>query len=136
MLVLNEIIDLAEREKKSCMFLKLDFEKIFDCVGWDFLRYMLKRLCFGSRWMEACVFNSNMFALVNESPAKDFMVSKGLRQLCPLSPVLFSIVIEGLAWLLKKTVGVGNIHGFRVSAYRSFRIFLFAEDTIVLGGSS
>lgn len=47
MLVLNEVINYAKRNKKECVVVKVDFEKAYDCVSWGFLRYQLRRICFG-----------------------------------------------------------------------------------------
>lgn len=40
-MVLDEIIDLAKREKKKRMLLNVDFEKACDNVNWGFMKYML-----------------------------------------------------------------------------------------------
>lgn len=80
--VANEVVDQATREKKDyCMF-KVDVEKAYDCVSWDLLRFMIKRMGFCSiliGWMEACIFNSHMSILVNGILTKDFKVERGLR---------------------------------------------------------
>ncbi|GKV03082.1 hypothetical protein SLEP1_g15450 [Rubroshorea leprosula] len=41
--VANEIIDEAKRKKKSSFVFKVDFEKAFDKVNWNFLDYMMMR---------------------------------------------------------------------------------------------
>lgn len=81
-LVLNEAVDFASREKTRCMLVKMDFEKVYNCVSWDFLRSMLCSMGFGEGWcgwLETLVFNSSMFVLVNGSLMKDFKVSRALR---------------------------------------------------------
>lgn len=81
-LVANEIVDYAPRTKKESLLFKVDFDKAFDRVSWDFLRYMMKRMGFRSiwlKWMEAIVFTSHFFVLINKSPSKDFEVEIGLR---------------------------------------------------------
>lgn len=75
------------------------------CVDWNFLRSMLKIMGFGSmwlKWMDSAVFTSSISVLVNGSPSEDFQVTKGLRQGDPLSPFLFTIVVEGLAGMVRK----------------------------------
>ncbi|XP_058775772.1 uncharacterized protein LOC131650047 [Vicia villosa] len=82
-LVVNEVLDYAKIFKKSFMMVKVDFEKAYDCVSWDFLRYLLRRMCFGEKWrswMEALIFNISMSILVNGSTTRDFLVSRGLCQ--------------------------------------------------------
>ncbi|XP_058760640.1 uncharacterized protein LOC131633987 [Vicia villosa] len=104
-LVTNEIIDYAKRFKKECLTCKVDFAQAYDCVDWDFVRFMLKSTGFGSRWMkwmDSVVFTSTMSILVNGSPIEYFQVSKGLRQGDPMSPFLFTIVEEGLAGMVRK----------------------------------
>ncbi|PNX93422.1 cysteine-rich receptor-like protein kinase, partial [Trifolium pratense] len=82
-LVVNELIDLAKRRKDKCLMLKVDFERAYDTVNWNFLEYMMRRMGFDQHWLEwmrACIFNSSMSVLVNGSPTEDFLVGKGLRQ--------------------------------------------------------
>ncbi|XP_058758239.1 uncharacterized protein LOC131631463 [Vicia villosa] len=50
-LVVNEVVDLARREKRSYVVLKVDFEKAYDRVNWNFAKYVLVRMGFCARWM-------------------------------------------------------------------------------------
>ncbi|KHN14499.1 Transposon TX1 putative 149 kDa protein, partial [Glycine soja] len=40
-LVANEVVKEARRSKRSCMVFKVDFEKAYDSVSWQFLFYMM-----------------------------------------------------------------------------------------------
>jgi hypothetical protein len=87
-LVVNELIDLAKRRKDKCLLFKVDFERAYDTVNWQFLDYMMRRMGFAegwTRWIRACVIHSSMSVLVNGSPTNEFHVGKGLRQGDPLS---------------------------------------------------
>jgi hypothetical protein len=58
-LVVNELVDLAKRQGNKCLIFKVDFEKAYDSVDWDFLDYMLRRFGFCDTWIgwiRACVF--------------------------------------------------------------------------------
>lgn len=61
--MVNEISDLAKRENKDSMVMKIDFERACDCVSWNYLRYLFDRLKFRDKWKswtEAIVFSSSM----------------------------------------------------------------------------
>jgi hypothetical protein len=45
-LVVNELLDLAKRRKDKCLFFKVDFERAYDTVNWNFLDYMMGRMGF------------------------------------------------------------------------------------------
>ena len=39
--IANEVVEEARRLKKSCLVFKVDFEKAYDSVSWQFLFYMI-----------------------------------------------------------------------------------------------
>lgn len=86
--------------------------------------------------VEVCVFTSSISILVNGSPTTEFPVSRGLRQGDPLSPFLFTIVVEGLAGLVKEVVSMVMYKEFNLSDQVSYSLFQFANDTIFMGESS
>jgi hypothetical protein len=135
-LIVNELLDLAKRRKDQCLFFKVDFERAYDTVNWNFLNYMMARMGFADgwrRWIRACVFQSSMSVLVNGSPTRDFIVGKGLRQGDSLSPFLFLIAAEGLTGLMCKAVNSNLFHGYKVSNNISFHTLQFADYTIFMG---
>ncbi|GKD34943.1 RNA-directed DNA polymerase, eukaryota, partial [Tanacetum coccineum] len=73
--ILNEIIQWCKAKKKQTMIFKVDFEKAFDSVRWDFLDDVLKKFGFGSRWcdwIQSCLRSSRGSILVNGSPTSEF----------------------------------------------------------------
>ncbi|XP_058784431.1 uncharacterized protein LOC131659235 [Vicia villosa] len=135
-LVANEVVDFARKEGKNCLLFKVDFEKAYDKVKWKFLRYKLKRMGFGDKWMkwmELLIFNSKISLLVNGSPTKEFFVHKGLRKGDPLSLFLFVLVAEGLTGLVKQSIHVGELQKFTLSDSCSVDILQFADDTLIMG---
>ncbi|MCH95123.1 LINE-1 reverse transcriptase like, partial [Trifolium medium] len=92
---------------RSCLVLKVDFEKAYDSVDWGFLEYMLQRFGFGAKWIEwikACVFSGNLSVLVNGTPTLEINIQRGLKQGDPLAPFLFLLVAEGFAGLMRSAV--------------------------------
>lgn len=49
--VANEVIHEAKRRRKSTIVFKVDFEKAYDSVDWEFLLYMLRRMNFCEQWI-------------------------------------------------------------------------------------
>lgn len=81
-LVLNEILYFSKRNKRECILVNTDFEKAYDCVFWEFLRYVIRRMNFSHKWiswMEATMFSRFMSLLVNNSTTRYFQFFRGLR---------------------------------------------------------
>lgn len=117
------MLDLAKREKMSFLVLKVDYEKAYDCVTWNYLRVLFIRIGFGDNWIswiEVCVFSNSMSVLVNYNTIEDFKVERRLHQGDPLSPFLFVIAMEGLTGLMESIVELGE--GFKINEDESVDI--------------
>jgi len=55
-----------------------------------------------TNWIMSCVISASYAVLINGETTSFFQTDRGLRQDCPLSPLLFILVMEGLSLLLKK----------------------------------
>lgn len=81
-LVVNEVISEAKYKKRLTMVFKVDFEKAYESVRWDFLLYMLRRMNFSDKWIywiRGCLESNSVSVLVNGSPCCEFKMRKGLR---------------------------------------------------------
>ena len=102
-LIANELVDSSLRSKKGGLVCKLDIEKAYDGISWEFLYQVLGRMGFGSRWLtwiKWCISTASFSVLINDSPAGFFPSSRGLRQGDPLSPYLFVIGMEALSCII------------------------------------
>ncbi|GKV23017.1 hypothetical protein SLEP1_g32806 [Rubroshorea leprosula] len=138
--IANEIIDEAKRKKKESFLFKVDFEKAFDKVCWEFIDYMLFRMGFHviwRGWIQECLRSSMISVLINGSPTRQFLAGKGIRQGDPLSPFLFLIVAESLNGLMFTAVEKELFKGVTIGNGATMVSHLqFADDTIFFGEAS
>jgi len=81
-LVANEVVDDYKRRRLEGVLFKVDFEKTYDYVDWNFLDFMLESKGFGSRWRKwiwGCLSSTNFFVVLNGKPGKVFKAFRGLR---------------------------------------------------------
>ena len=50
-LVANEVVEELSRKKKSKVIIKVDYERAYDFMSWDFLYYIMGRLGFYRQWI-------------------------------------------------------------------------------------
>ncbi|XP_057453105.1 uncharacterized protein LOC130744965 [Lotus japonicus] len=136
--IANEVIHEAKRRKQATFVLKVDFEKAYDTISWQFLTYMLRRMKFGERWVrwiKGCLESSCVSVLVNGSPTEEFSMGRGIRQGDPLAPFLFLVVAEGLSGLLRQATLLGKFSPFEFRSEEKIEVSLlqFADDTVFFG---
>jgi hypothetical protein len=104
-----------KRKKQKGIILKLDFEKAYDKVNWDFLQQVLRMKGFPNfwcQWTERVVSKGSVGVQVNDDLGHFFQTKKGLRQGDPLSPILFNLVADMLTVLIERSKGMGLFDGW------------------------
>ncbi len=110
------------------MIISLDAEKAFDRVEWNYLFAILDRFGFGSfftSWIR--LLYTTPVASVNFLFSQYFPLSRGTRQGCPLSPLLFALAIEPLSIALKNSLLFSGITRGRIEHCVS----LYADDLLL-----
>nr|GEW46640.1 putative reverse transcriptase domain, reverse transcriptase zinc-binding domain protein [Tanacetum cinerariifolium] len=95
-----------DRGVPRCAF-KVDIQKAYDTVYWDFLRVTLIGFGFYERmiaWIMECVTTTSFSISINGSLHGYFEGKRGLRQGDPLSPYLFTLIMEVFTLMLKRRV--------------------------------
>ncbi|XP_071695868.1 uncharacterized protein [Rutidosis leptorrhynchoides] len=136
-LIVNESIDFLKANNQKSLLFKVDFEKAFDCLNWDFILEVMRCMGFGCKWRKwilSCLNIASISILFNGSPTKEFSLSRGVRQGDPLSPFLFILAAEVLNILSKAAIENGLFKGTEIGADKVLISHLqYADDTIFLG---
>ncbi|KAJ0877963.1 putative RNA-directed DNA polymerase [Helianthus annuus] len=136
-LMVNEIHRWGEKCKKKGFFFKIDFEKAYDNVNWNFLIDSMSKRGFPDRWchwIKGILKSARSSVLVNGSPTFEFQCFKGLRQGDPISPFLFILVMDVLSSLIDKAKEEGIVKGLKLpNEGPSISHLFYADDAIILG---
>ncbi|GKD46609.1 hypothetical protein Tco_1271254, partial [Tanacetum coccineum] len=95
-----------DRGPPRCAF-KVDIQKAYDTVDWDFLREVMIGFGFHHRmitWIMECVSSTSFSISINGSLHGFFKGKRGLRQGGPLSPYLFTLVMEVFTLMLQRRI--------------------------------
>ena len=107
-----DIFEYCENYDHEGILLFLDFEKAFDSVEWNFLFQTLKKINFGDKfikWMNI-LYTKPMFQIKNNGwISKTCHMTRGIRQGCPISAILYLFVAEILAIEIRSN---NQIEGF------------------------
>ena len=107
-----------KKGKSPWMGLKIDMEKAYDRLEWEFLHKVMK--CFGFpevwiQWVLQCITTPTFSILINGAPYRFFKSKRGLRQGDPLSPFLFVLAGEVLSRMIGRASLNDRIKGVKLS---------------------
>ena len=129
--ILYDILQYADIEQIDAYITQIDFEKAFDSVEWPFLFETLKTLNFGDNfisWIKTIYTDITACAGNNGNYSKYFKLSRSIRQGCPISALLFLLVVERLA---NKIRSDPNIKGIEISN-EIFKLAMMADDITLI----
>lgn len=117
------------------MAVKLDLNKAYDRVCWDFLFCVMEKMGFDGKWIswvKQCVCTVKYSIVVNGGQVCEVVPERGLRQGDPLSPYLFLMVADVFSVLMHKAVMNKSIGGVRMKKRCPIvSQLLFADDSLV-----
>nr|GEW51342.1 RNA-directed DNA polymerase, eukaryota [Tanacetum cinerariifolium] len=134
--ILNEVLQWCKSKKKQSFIFKIDFEKAYDSVRWDYLVDVLLKFGFENRWcgwIRECLQSSWGSVIVNGSPTKEFQFFRGLKQGDPLYPFLFILVMESLHSSFQKVVDANMFKGIELSSSMVLSHMFYADDAVFMG---
>lgn len=125
------LIHYAESSRTPSLLFSLDAEKEFDRVPWSYLQKILLKFGFKEHIFRAIMaLYSNPSAQVYSADmlSQPFNITNGTRQGCPLSPIIFNLMMEPLAEHVRSNPSITGLTVGKIS----HKISLFADDVILI----
>ena len=126
---INIIYHINKRKVKNHVIISIDAGKSFDKVQHPFMIKTLTKVGIEGTYLniiKAIYDKPTANIIVNGEKLKDCPLKSGARQGCPLSPLLFSIILQVLATAIRQTK---EIKGIQIGR-EEVKLSLYADDTI------
>nr|GFB09432.1 RNA-directed DNA polymerase, eukaryota [Tanacetum cinerariifolium] len=126
----------CKTKKKQALIFKVDFEKAYDSVRWDYHDEVLCKFGFGEkwrRWIQCCLHSSRGSIIINGSPTEEFQFGKGLKQGDQLFPFLFILIMESLHLSFQRVVDEGLFRGIKLHEMVNLSHMFYADDAVFVG---
>ena len=130
--MIRDLIELANQEDQQAAFIFLDQEKAFDRVNHDFLYKTMEAFGIGQEfihWVKTIYSNATSVLNINGFLSTQIPLKRGVRQGCPLSALLYVLIIEVLAIQLRLNP---NIVGFTIEGEKIISAHYLDDATIVI----
>jgi ribonuclease HI len=113
--------------------LDIDFSKAFDSVDIDFLVEVCQRFGLGDgfcRWIKLFYFDATAKVVVNGKVCDPYRLACGIRQGCPISSLLFTLVVEAFAIAVRSDPAIAGVslNGGPGWPTRELRLQQYADD--------
>jgi hypothetical protein len=112
------------------LIISIDAEKAFDKIQHHFMIKALRKLGIEGKFLniiKAIYDKPTASIILNGEKLKPFPLKSGTSQGCPLSPLLFNIVLEFLARAIMQEEGIKGIQ----IGKETVKISLHADDTMI-----
>ncbi|KAI5947274.1 LINE-1 retrotransposable element ORF2 protein [Manis javanica] len=127
---INIIHHINKKKDKNHMIISIDAEKAFDKIQHPFMIKTLNKMGIEGKYfniIKAIYDKPTADIVLNSEKLKVFLLRSGTRQGCPLSPLLFNIVLEALAMAIRQNKEIQGIQ----TGKEEVKLLLFADDMIL-----
>ena len=127
---IDDIVEFGKAEALNGMILSIDYAKAFDTLSVNAIIKASKYFNIGAnfiKWIEILLYKRVSCVRNGGFLSPFFQMHRGVRQGCPISPLLFIMTVELLAINIRKEK---NIKGFCIpGSNRPIKIKQYADDT-------
>lgn len=130
----QEVLHSVQTMKLKGMILKVDLSKAFDRVSWLYIKILLTHFGVPIEFIQrimCCILNITFSVLINGSTSHFFHSERGPKQGCPLSTLLFFLIMEGLFKLILEEHMMGRLRGIRIIDNCIMSHLLFVDDVLI-----
>ncbi|XP_031091113.1 uncharacterized protein LOC115996111 [Ipomoea triloba] len=144
-MVFQEILQSMKKKTGAVgqMVIKIDLEKAYDRLSWQFIRETLEEVGFRTDWIQKvmqCIETAKLSVLWDgelsvlwDGEQLDWIKPKrGIRQGDPISPYIFVLCMERLSHIIKEATINETCRGIKISRYGPTLTHLFFVDDMVL----
>jgi hypothetical protein len=134
-MLLQEILRETKFRKEQGVILKIDFEKAYDKVNWNFLLDCCRQKGFSENclvWISKAMTGGTLSVKINDSVGPYFCSHKGVRQGDPFAPTLFNVAVNCLSKMIQIAKQNGLIARLADHIIEGgCAILQYADDTIL-----
>ncbi|GKB71907.1 RNA-directed DNA polymerase, eukaryota, reverse transcriptase zinc-binding domain protein [Tanacetum coccineum] len=136
MLIQELLIGYNRKSEGKSVAFKINIQKAYDTVNWNFLEEALKQFRFHQimcRWIMTCITTPSFIINVNGEKCGFLKGSRGLRQGDPISPYLFTLIMKIFTLMLERKIKQNPEFKYHKGC-KDFKIthLCFAADLVVL----
>ena len=127
---INVIHHINKLKNKNHMIISIDAEKAFDKIQHPFMIKTLQKVSIEGNYLniiKTIYGKSTADSILDGEKLKEFPLRSGTRQVCPLSPLLFNIVLDVLATAIREEK---EIKGIQIGK-EEVKLSLFADNMIL-----
>ena len=132
LMILRDTVDYINWNNCDGALISIDQEKAFDRINWNYLFNIMIKMGIPDKiiqWIELLYNNPRSCIIVNNFIGSPISIKRGIRQGCPLSPLLYSICAEGLASLIRNNKDFNGFNPPDIPG--SIKLVQHADDTTI-----
>ncbi len=131
--LVEDVIEYYDKLQREGLLVAIDFQKAFDSLQWNFMLKTLDFFKFGSSFKQwiTMLYTLPVGKIKNNGYlSEEFTMSRGIRQGCPVSALLFILSIEILGLQMRQD---RDIKGFDLGfPDKPIKTIQYADDCILL----